>query len=254
MYIPGRLVTIIPALRNKRLISFSFPLISRQTSSTTRIKLTSALVNTYGPSGFRALHSAVTRSFFVRQGLLIDTITGVSGAIADGVITKKCLEKGDWSGTREDEVREGPDKLWRTLVADRGVDGRNPPSLYHRACLHCLVNDTPNGHINIRELLDETRDYITRDYLKRVQAVTWNRVFLEADSQKEGAEKLFGVGPPETCLKDVICILRERLHPEGETYFEPVGEAYIYGKMDGEAMEALSDEGLREKTKVFRLM
>jgi len=197
------------------------------------------------------------------KGLLIDTITWVSGAIADGVITKKCFEKGDWSGTREDEAREAPDKLWRTLVADRGADGWNPPILYHRACLHCLVNDPPNGHINTRDLLEKTQEDITRDYLKRVQAVTWDRVFLEADSQNEGAEKLFGVGPPGTGLKDVICILfgcsvpcilRERLHPEGGTYFELIGEAYIYGKMDGEAMKALSDEGLRERTKVFRLM
>jgi hypothetical protein len=197
------------------------------------------------------------------KGLLIDTITWVSGAIADGVIPKKCLEKGDWSGTRENEATQVPDKLWRTLVADRGADGRNPPSLYHRACLHCLVNDTPNGHINTRELLDENRGNIARDYLKRVQAVTWNRVFLEADSQKEGVETLFGVGPPETGLKDVICILfgcsvpcilREHPHPEGGTYFELIGEAYIYGKMDGEAVTALSEEDLRDKIKVFRLM
>jgi hypothetical protein len=202
------------------------------------------------------------RSLYVK-GLLIDTITWVSGAVAEGVITKECLQKGDWSVTREEEVTQAPDKLWRTLVADRGADGRNPPSLYHRACLHCLVNDTPNGHINTRELLGKTQEDITRDYLKRVQAVTWNRVFLEADSHKEGAEKLFGVGPPGTGLRDVICILfgcsvpcilRERLHLEGGTYFELIGEAYIYGKMDGEAVKALSEEDLREKTKVFRLM
>jgi hypothetical protein len=197
------------------------------------------------------------------KGLLIDTVTWVSGAIPDGVISKKCLQKGDWSGAREEKVMQAPDKLWRTLVADRGADGRNPPSLYHRACLHCLVNDTPNGHINTRELLDKTQEDITRDYLKRVQAVTWNRVFLEADSQKPEAEKLFGVGPPDTELGDVICILfgcsvpcilREHMHAEGGPYFEFIGEAYIYGKMDGEAVTALSEDALRQETREFRLM
>jgi hypothetical protein len=197
------------------------------------------------------------------KGLLIGSITWVFGPIPDGVIPKKCLQKGDWSGGREEQISRAPDKLWRTLVADRGADGRNPPSLYHRAFLHCLVKDNPNGHINTRELLKESEDDITRDYLKRVQAVTWNRVFLEADTQKQGVEKLFGVGPPETELNDVICILfgcsvpcihRKYPHEEGGSYFELIGEAYIYGKMDGEAVTALSDDDLQEKTMEFRLM
>lgn len=176
---------------------------------------------------------------------------------------RSASRKGIGPGAREEKVKQAPDKLWRTLVADRGADGRNPPSLYHRACLHCLVNDTPNGHINTRELLDKTQEDITRDYLKRVQAVTWNRVFLEADSQKPGAEKLFGVGPPDTELNDVICILfgcsvpcilREHPHVEGGTYFQLIGEAYIYGKMDGEAVTAVTEEALREQTREFRLM
>jgi hypothetical protein len=112
------------------------------------------------------------------EGLLINTITWASDPIPDGVIPKVCLQKGGWSLQRAEKVDKAPDKLWRTLVADRGADGRNPPNWYHRACLYCLVNDTPNGHINTRELLGKGQPDIVRDYLKRVQAVTWNRVFL----------------------------------------------------------------------------
>jgi hypothetical protein len=196
------------------------------------------------------------------EGLLIDIITWTSDPIPDGVIPKECLEKAEWDGQGKDEFFKAPDKLWRTLVADRAPDGRNPPGWYHRACLHCLVNDTPNGHINTRELLAKGQPDMIRDYLKRVQAVTWNRVFLETNSCSTTREKLFGLGPPSAKAGDIICILfgcsvpcilRERRHEAGGSYFEFIGEAYIYGKMDGEAM-ALTDEELDKQTKEFRLM
>ena len=52
----------VPMLRNKRFTEFSLLLISRQTSSTVRIKLVSALMKMYSPSEFSALHSAAMRS------------------------------------------------------------------------------------------------------------------------------------------------------------------------------------------------
>lgn len=195
------------------------------------------------------------------KGLPMKIVTWASDPIPDGVIPKVCLQKGDWAIQRAEQVDKAPDKLWRTLVADRGADGRNPPSWYHRACLHCLVNDTPNGHINTRELLSKGQPDIVREYLKRVQAVTWNRVFLEADAQKEGEEKLFGLGPPKTAPGDLICVLFGcsvpcilRKHPHEAGAFEFIGEAFIYGKMDGEAVTALSEEVLDGQTTEFKLI
>jgi hypothetical protein len=196
------------------------------------------------------------------SGLKLDTITWTS-SIPDGVIPKEGLEKAGWPGGREEEVYKAPEKLWRTLVADRGPDGRNPPSWYHRACLHCLVKDTPNGHINTRDLLSQGQPDIVRDYLQRVQAITWNRVFLETNTWAERGEKLFGLGPPKTKVNDIVCILfgcsvpcilREHQLADGGRYFEFIGEAYIYGKMDGEAVTALKDHDLKAQTVEFRLM
>jgi hypothetical protein len=91
------------------------------------------------------------------KGLQLGTIAWASDPIPDDVIPMTYLQKGGWSELREHQVTKAPEKLWHTLVADRGADGGNPPGLYHRACLHCLVNDTPNGHINTRELLRESQ-------------------------------------------------------------------------------------------------
>jgi hypothetical protein len=50
----------------------------------------------------------------------------------------------------------------------------------------------------------------------------------------------------------VPCILRT--HPQEDGAFEFIGEAFIYGKMDGEAVATLTEEELVTQTKEFRLM
>jgi hypothetical protein len=190
-------------------------------------------------------------------GLELDTITWVSDPIADGVIPKAAIEKCGWDA---DDIRKKgkftkvPDQLWRTLVADRAPDGTPPPGWYHRACLHLLVFQTPNGHLNIKELLLNSAPGIIRDYLKRVQGVVWNRRFLESVSS---TRKLVGFCPPQTEVGDKICILLGcsvpvilREHLDG--CFEFIGEAFIYGKMDGEAITALPGN-IKNHTKEFKI-
>ena len=91
-----------------------------------------------------------------------------------------------------------------------------------------------------------------REYLKRVQAITWNQKFLEGSTQSKESEQLFGLGPPDTETGDLVCILfgcsvpcilRPLESKMGTKYFQFVGEAYIYGKMDGEAITMLNSEG-----------
>ncbi len=61
-YLPRRSIMGRPALRKRMLRAVSFALISSHISSTARIKLTSAAMNTYSPAGLSALHSAAMRS------------------------------------------------------------------------------------------------------------------------------------------------------------------------------------------------
>lgn len=195
-------------------------------------------------------------------GFKMSEVTWRTDPIPDGVIPQKALQKLGWTGDN-DVVDTVPDKVWRTLVADRGPDGRNPPSWYHRACLRCLVKDTPNGHINTHKLLAGEPPKIIKDYLKRVQAVTWNRVVLEA-GLKGKEEKLVGIGPPGTELGDIVCILFGCSVPcilracetdgDKQINYKLIGEAFIYGRMDGEAVTGITTDEIQAKTEEFRIM
>ena len=54
------------------------------------------------------------------QGIEIDTIGWIVGPVAEGVIRKECLERAGWDISHiRNTLERLPDKLWRTLVADR---------------------------------------------------------------------------------------------------------------------------------------
>ncbi|KAJ8126745.1 hypothetical protein O1611_g6894 [Lasiodiplodia mahajangana] len=221
-------------------------------------------------------------SIYVR-GFKLGTVSWKTDPIPDGIIPQGALQRLGWFAREDCEFYYVPDKVWRTLVADRGPDGKLPPSWYHRACLRCLVHDTPNGHIATKDILEQNPEGIMFDYIKRVQAVTWNRVVLEAtaeeyarDQDNTKAEPLVGIGPPTTENGDLVCIVfgcsvpliirprflkhdgardgKARRPEKGDPdYYEFVGEAFIYGKMDGQAIEGINETTLQEKSRVFRL-
>lgn len=215
------------------------------------------------PNIFRGSISPSHRLYV--KGMVIGIVTWKSSLISKGVITKECLEKGGWENNKR-ELTKVPDKLWRTIVADRNAEGENPPPWYHRAALHCMALADNNGHIGTNEILDRGNSVdgrlpqILTEFLKRARAVTWNRRFIEGDPQAANVEPLFGLSPPETEYDDYIsilfgcsvpCILRPCTSDKGAMYFQFIGEAYVYGRMDGEALTMLRNEELHAKTTEF---
>lgn len=175
-------------------------------------------------------------------GIHLDTVTEVSARIPPGLLTQECLEMGGWKG--RDGGQDGiPDELWQTLVAGRGPQGGQPQTFYNRACWDCFCLANPSGDINMASLIaDPKTPSILKDFLKRVQSIVWNRLFFRSDRKK-----LFGLGPKGTKVNDLICILfgcsvpvilRAQLDPHSlqTMHYEVVGECYIYGMMDGEAV------------------
>ncbi|XDG00796.1 hypothetical protein ABKA04_000411 [Annulohypoxylon sp. FPYF3050] len=209
----------------------------------------------------------------VTRGFRLARIEEVSPRSTGGVIVRESLEMGGWKGFKRDTTSV-PDPIWRTLVADRDQDGRVPPSWYQRACLRCLeiAEKFNNGDLNIGELLQGHSDML-RKYLTRVRNVTWNRRFFtaailapqseethqiapsqsneptvsedlepEEEETNENPTTSFGLCPPKTKVGDFICILYGCTVPvvlrEGrDGHMQLVGEAYVHGKMDGEAIE-----------------
>lgn len=208
------------------------------------------------------------------NGMVIGFVDWTSSPVSHGVITKDCLDKGGltYSGEGRGHVC---DKLWRTLVADRTADGENPPPWYPRAALHAVSYTDNTGHLAISELLDAEKAHygtlpqIVVQYLKRVRSVTWERQFIEGNPQAADLEPLFGLAPSGTTKHDRICVLfgcsvpvilrphfRESQLPEQREieYYEFIGEAYIYGKMDGEAITVLKPDEIRGKTEEFLII
>ena len=205
------------------------------------------------------------KEYLLVKGFTLAKVTNISARNTGGVILRESLRMG-WNKFQENS--EMPDKIWRTLVADRDPDGQPPPAWYRQACSRCLeiADNFNNGDLNVGELMQEQSEMLHK-YLARVRDVTWNRRFFTAETikypknEQEYSEKkkqgypekqeLFGLGPPRIEKDDIVCILFGCSVPvilrkvedgnDGNDIMELIGEGYVYGKMEGEAVDDYID-------------
>ncbi|KAL8702830.1 MAG: hypothetical protein Q9201_003998 [Fulgogasparrea decipioides] len=197
--------------------------------------------------------SNVNRAFFMYvKGFEVDSIAKVSSRIAGGLLIRECLTMGDWNEPDDLSTNDVPDKLWRTLVADRGPNGDNPPTWYQRACSESFAASTTSGDIDTGALIANPRSPSHMvQFLKRVQSIVWNRVFVTTQHKEH-----FGLAPKGTRGGDLLCILlgcsvpvilRESKSERGELKeYQLIGETYIYGLMDGEALETAAYSSFKD--------
>jgi hypothetical protein len=108
---------------------------------------------------------------------------------------------------------------------------------------------------------------MVREYLRRVRSVTWNRRFFMTKTKDEekgeaDQESIFGLCPEGTKEKDLVCILfgcsvpvilREHKSNDAlKCHFELIGEAYVHGKMDGEAMADHEDGKVEDEVFILQ--
>jgi Heterokaryon incompatibility protein (HET) len=186
------------------------------------------------------------------RGFRLGTIVEVSERVAGkGVIPLEALEMGGWHHDLPKTQQDLPDQLWRTLVADRGPDGSSTPGWYRRACLECLQHTNRSGELDIEEVMKRSRMPSTMTtFLERVQCIVWRRRFFKIQyhpplpAGEERDELLFALGPPDTRTSNIVCILFGCSVPvvlckkgDGEPNdYEFLGECYVHGMMDGEAI------------------
>lgn len=178
-----------------------------------------------------------------------------STSIGGGLLNKKALGILGWEQGRELSEAEW-DQLWRTLVANRGPDGTNPPNWYRIACKACMkwYEDQPDTYFNTNTLarLDGTPDGKVQ-FLDRVQQVIWERKCFS--TTMEDGKKLVGLGPPNAEVGHLVCIIFGCSVPVvlkrvGKD-LNFIGECYVHGMMDGEAVDPISKHSAKQN---FRLV
>jgi hypothetical protein len=149
------------------------------------------------------------------------------------------------------------------LVADRGPDGAPTPSWYKRACRHAIAKHIPTYDVPTRSLISDGKDSLGVEFLKRVRDVVWNRKFFST-----AKEERLGLAPDTAKVGDIVCVFygcsvpviireikdrdRERRDMNKQEY-QFIGEGYLHGMMDGEAVSGARRAELKDKEEDFIL-
>jgi hypothetical protein len=137
---------------------------------------------------------SVDRSMFL-HGFVLDRIGSLTFPSQLGHIPPEWVVMGNWNPKYD----EPPEEFWRTLVADRDPEGQDPLPFYPRACREVFQH-------SIDDTLDTTMlinngSSIIADFLKRVQAIIWNRRLMRTE------RSWLGLAPKAAQSGDLICIL-----------------------------------------------
>ncbi|KAI1193779.1 heterokaryon incompatibility protein-domain-containing protein [Nemania serpens] len=195
------------------------------------------------------------------KGFVLGEVVAQSEVMRGGIVPGEWVAKLGWEKAVSSENRV-PDTLWRLLVADRMEQGGKPPQWYKRACLHGLVDEKiSDNQGNIHPAIHTNRriSELTSKYFKRVESVVWNRRVessgeegsktkdarrkLMDGSEQDSPDPIYGLAPQGCQVSDIVCILLGCSVPvilsrsHSQSLYKIVGEAYVHGMMDGEAMD-----------------
>jgi hypothetical protein len=120
------------------------------------------------------------------EGFIVDKVLSIEQIASNGNLPYQWLTAGGWKDTSQNP----PEELWRTLVADRGPLGRNPPTYFPRACREAMKfkanTKSKTGNIDCKKLINEGRCTIVAEFLRRTQAVIWNRLLMRTEDGRLG--------------------------------------------------------------------
>ena len=97
---------------------------------------------------------------------------------------KSWLDLGGWKPPYSDDP---PAEFWRTIVADRGHENRNPPYYYARACKESVnKGGVASGRVNTTALINNEQNSIIAEFCRRVHAVIWGRSLFKTKKGRLG--------------------------------------------------------------------
>lgn len=136
-------------------------------------------------------------SMYVR-GFELDSIERIEQVSHNGQIPRDWADLAGW----EDAKGKPPEAFWRTLVADRGKEGKNPPVYYSKACAESFKKGGyESGAVNTADLINYEQNSVVSQFCRRVQAVIWNRALVRT---KKGR---LGLVNKDVKEGDLVCIL-----------------------------------------------
>ncbi|ROW15353.1 hypothetical protein VPNG_02351 [Cytospora leucostoma] len=137
------------------------------------------------------------------EGFILTTIDTVAEPARLGAIPKTWTQIAEWDAV--DGKTVPPAEFWRTLVADRGKDNRNPPYYYATACKESIrKGGLRGGSVDTGALISSERNSIIAEFCRRVQAVIWNRCLIKT----KGSINVLGLASEHVEKGDLVCILR----------------------------------------------
>lgn len=155
------------------------------------------------------------------EGYILAKIESVAEPARLGAIPETWTKVAGWENAVDGQT-DPPVEFWRTLVADRGKDGRNPPYYYATACRESVrKGGLRGGSVDTGALINSERNSIIAEFCRRVQAVIWNRCLIKTDKPLD----ILGLASQYVQKDDLVCIifgctvpviLRRKTKSEGE--------------------------------------
>jgi hypothetical protein len=175
-----------------------------------------------------------TRYILAAKGFKLQPIRSLENSASGGTIPSSWGNKLAGSRCMAHYLE---DSYWRTMVANRDEKGAIAPPWFRDSCQQLYIRHQFENLDTKLLLLQErmSNSGPTAKFLRRVQAVTWDRRLVRL---MDGS---LGLVPEDTEPEDSVCILfgcdvPVVLRKQVNDTWKFIGEAYVHGVMDGEAM------------------
>ncbi|KAK3669770.1 hypothetical protein LTR78_010343 [Recurvomyces mirabilis] len=129
------------------------------------------------------------------EGFILDTISVVEGPAIMGNIP------GRWTTRWKDRVAHDWDTVWKTLVANRDSEGRNPPPFYASALLAAFEYNPEDTSYDTESISREGGAELVAKAMLRVKATIYERCLIET------GRRMLGLANSDVEPDDVVCIL-----------------------------------------------
>ena len=199
----------------------------------------------------------------ILQGFVLDRIKAKDAVATAGIVPISWAKMAGWSQLDESP----PEIFWRTLVGNRNATGQRAPFHWGQVCISAFARRAVGQDLDTSEAIRHGCPDPVRVFLERVQSVAWSRRLIRLDRFDD-----LGLTAKSVKKGDLLCILKgcsvpvvlrelidgcravatatpdplghfttvspvEVAERQPRVHYEFVGEAYVHGLMDGEALD-----------------